>query len=133
MRRFLVVIIAGLTAACGNLPSGGREVVRFRSDPDGALATTSLGPSCVTPCQIEISRLDEFTVTFSKAGYASRTVGVSSSVPSLSGGVTLAPGVRVGFINQSSMQDPTGSFRREHQPNPVVVTLEPAGVTGTGQ
>lgn len=130
MRIALLVLAALPLAACANLPSGGRNTVRFISEPEGALATTSLGPSCTTPCRLSISRLEEFSVTFTLDGHEPRTVNVVSREPALSGGVRTEVGgigVRVGLINQSSMQDPTGQFRREHTPNPVEVVLRPVG------
>lgn len=130
MRIVAAALAAMLLTACAGLPSGGRNTVRFVTEPAGALATTSLGPSCTTPCALSISRLDDFSVTFTLAGHEPRTVNVVSIEPRLSGGVRTeigGMGVRVGLVNQSSMQDPTGQFRREHTPNPVEAALRPAG------
>lgn len=130
--RLAAVALAGVAlASCTNLPSGGRNTVRFITEPAGALATTSLGPSCTTPCALPISRLDNFSVTFTLDGHESRTVDVASIEPRLSGGMRVTEvggyGVRVGLVNNSSMQDPAGNFRREHTPNPVEAVLPRAG------
>lgn len=46
------------------------------SEPQGAVAASSLGANCETPCALEISADAPFTVTFTHPGYASATVGV---------------------------------------------------------
>jgi hypothetical protein len=61
----------------------------FDSDPKGAEAKTSVGPSCQTPCTLEIPTKDPFTVTFSHEGYAAQTVPVQ--IEKKEGAVTLSP------------------------------------------
>ena len=115
-----------MLAACANLPSGGRQSVRFQSQPDGALVTTSLGPSCITPCALDLSRFDGFEAVFTKPGYASGKVLVASIFsPARSDGVTIAPGVRFGLTERNSLSDPGANFRRELVPNPVRLVLVP--------
>ena len=124
--KWCVPAMVLLLSACANLPSGGRQTVRLVSQPEGALATTSLGPSCVTPCALEMSRFDGFAVTFTKSGYASQTVNVASILsPGRSDGVTLAPSIRFGLSDRNSLSDAGANFRRELLPNPVAVTLDP--------
>jgi hypothetical protein len=129
MIRALLACAALLGASgCAGLPSGGRNTVRFVSDPPGALATTSLGPSCTTPCALAISRLDDFEVSFALAGHATRSVRVRSveqetpGIRSEVGGVT----VRFGTIERPDLQDQR-QFRRIHAPNPVEVALPRLG------
>jgi hypothetical protein len=55
-------------------------MVQFESEPPGAEAKTSLGQSCRTPCSLEVSG-DEFTVTFTLAGYQPETVPVRRVAP----------------------------------------------------
>ena len=71
------------------------------SDPQGAQAATSLGSGCETPCAMEISTNEPFTVTFTHPGYAPTTVNVR-----------MQPG-------QPGVSDPKFS------PNPVFVQLTP--------
>jgi hypothetical protein len=71
------------------------------SDPQGALAATSLGSGCETPCAMEIPADGPFTVTFTHPGYASTTVDIR-----------MQPG-------QPGVSDPKFS------PNPVFVQLAP--------
>ncbi|OQW52655.1 hypothetical protein [Candidatus Raskinella chloraquaticus] len=125
-RWCLAGLIMAVLAGCANLPSGGRQPVRFLSQPEGALVTTSLGPSCVTPCTLDLSRFDGFEAVFTKAGYASGKVLVASIFsPGRSDGVTIAPGIRFGLTERNSLSDPGANFRRELVPNPVQIVLEP--------
>lgn len=50
--------------------------LQLESEPAGADAKTSLGPSCRTPCALPISPGPNFTVTFTLDGYQPQTVSV---------------------------------------------------------
>lgn len=129
MRALAVIVAASAMSGCGLLEDRGSPVT-FVSEPPGATARTSLGPSCVTPCRLDISRLDAFTVTFERAGFAPRDVRVLSIEDSAEqqGGLrTTVGGVGVRFGVANSEPAPLGPRvgRRVHTPNPVVVRLEP--------
>src|SRR5262249_18390348 len=51
--------------------------VQVESEPAGAEAKASVGPSCRTPCALSIASTNPFTVTFTLAGYESLTVPVA--------------------------------------------------------
>jgi hypothetical protein len=51
--------------------------VQVESEPAGAEAKSSTGPSCRTPCSLTVATADPFTVTFTLAGYESQTVPVA--------------------------------------------------------
>jgi hypothetical protein len=51
--------------------------VQVESEPAGAEAKSSTGPSCRTPCALTIASANPFTVTFTLAGYESQTVPVA--------------------------------------------------------
>jgi hypothetical protein len=51
--------------------------IQVESEPAGAEAKSSVGPSCRTPCTLSVATAKEFTVTFSLTGYQSQTVPVS--------------------------------------------------------
>jgi hypothetical protein len=84
-------------------PTGGGASVLFNgtidldSEPHGAQVATSLGSGCETPCALEISANEPFTVTFTHPGYAPTTINIR-----------LQPG-------QAGISDPKFS------PNPVFV------------
>ena len=51
--------------------------LQLESQPPGAEAKTSLGPSCRTPCSLSLKSGSDFTVTFALDGYEPQTVGVA--------------------------------------------------------
>jgi hypothetical protein len=53
------------------------STVQVESEPAGAEAKSSTGPSCRTPCALTIASANPFTVTFTLAGYESQTVPVA--------------------------------------------------------
>lgn len=78
--------------------------IQMESEPPGAEARTSVGPSCRTPCSLNVATTAEFSVTFALEGYLPQTVSV---VPAPSGDPREAGGLRF-------------------DPNPVYAQLEPA-------
>jgi hypothetical protein len=101
MRAIPVVVLTAAAlslAGCGavNLdwfssapPKAVNVMLDFDSDPKGAEAKTSVGPSCQTPCTLEIPTKDPFTVTFSHEGYKAETVPIQ--IEKKEGAVTLSP------------------------------------------
>ena len=97
--------------------SGGANVsLTIESDPPGADAKISLGPSCRTPCMIPVPADREFTVNYSLNGYLPQVVpvrprGGGDPATDLAAG---APG-GVGYAAQAELT-----------PNPVYTQLQPA-------
>ena len=118
MNRVIVVVTCGFTlAGCTSwswspnldfLPKAEPEkvTVQFQSEPAGAEAKTSAGPSCKTPCSLPMVADKEFSVTFALAGYQPQTVPVQVNRPEGSGADSVA---EINII-----------------PNPVYVELDPA-------
>jgi hypothetical protein len=52
------------------------ETLAIESEPPGAEAKTSLGQSCLTPCQFSVQPGSEFSVMLALKGYQSQTVSV---------------------------------------------------------
>jgi hypothetical protein len=87
MSRLIVVVAWGLMlAACSatmpnlNLDfmksSPQAETLAIKSEPPGAEAKTSLGQSCLTPCQLSVQPGSEFSVMLALRGYQPQTVSV---------------------------------------------------------
>src|SRR3954470_4135952 len=58
--------------------SGGSSVsLTIESDPPGADAKTSIGPSCRTPCMIPVPADRSFTVNYSLNGYLPQVIQVA--------------------------------------------------------
>ena len=63
------------------LSSGANVSLTIESDPPGADAKTSLGPSCRTPCMIPVPADRSFTVNYSLNGYLPQVVRSARAVP----------------------------------------------------
>jgi hypothetical protein len=99
------------------------STVDFDSVPSGAEVRTSLGPGCVTPCSLVISKKDEFVATFTKPGYVPEQVEVKHEVSQAGAGATTA-NVLIGGVIGLGVDAASGAVW-EHVPNPVKVTLKP--------
>jgi hypothetical protein len=90
VRSTCAVAIAGLgLASCSTWSMPGFDSLKpkptttlllIESNPAGVLAKTSLGPSCKTPCTLQIGSGNDFTVTFTMDGYVSQTLPVHSTM-----------------------------------------------------
>ena len=87
MSRLIAVVAWGLMlAACSaTMPNLNldfmksapqAEMLTIESEPPGAEAKTSLGQSCLTPCQLSVQPGSEFSVMLALRGYQPRTVSV---------------------------------------------------------
>jgi len=115
--------IAVLCAGCSTVTRGVTSQVQVVSNPSGATAHTSMGYQCMTPCTIQVSRKDEFTVTVSKAGYHSAEMPVRTQLAG-AGAAGFAGNVILGGVVGMGVDAATGATL-EHFPNPVNVTLTP--------
>jgi hypothetical protein len=73
---FADVDMSKFTVDAGDLISGNLRL-ELESEPAGAEAKTSLGPSCRTPCALWIKPGSDLTVTFALDGYQPQTVAVA--------------------------------------------------------
>jgi hypothetical protein len=96
--------------------SGGANVsLTIESDPPGADAKTSLGPSCRTPCMIPVPADRAFTVNYSLNGYLPQVIQVGPR-----SGAETSVDVAGGTENYGAPSMP------EVAPNPVYAQLQPA-------
>ena len=124
MFKLLVCVAAGLAVSgCATVTRGTTEQVQITSEPSGADVRTSMGPTCITPCTLQVSRKDEFTVTVSKPGFVEENVPVRTQVAG-SGVAGFAGNVLIGGVIGMGADAYTGATL-EHVPNPVSVTLRP--------
>ncbi|MGH7020110.1 MAG: translation initiation factor 2 [Brevundimonas sp.] len=123
--------LAGLSVslpACATITRGTTQEFVIESSPPGARAATSNGFSCeATPCTFRMPRKDAFTVTIAREGYAEQTHSIESKM-SGGGGAALAGNLIVGGLIGAGV-DATSGALNDLTPNPLVVTLEPAGAT----
>lgn len=124
MRSVSFVCLAGLAlAGCATVTRGTTNQMQIVSEPAGATARTSLGHQCSTPCTLQVSRKDEFSVTFNLPGYEEQTVVVKTQLAG-AGAAGFAGNIIVGGIVGMGVDAATGSTL-EHVPNPVSVVLRP--------
>jgi PEGA domain len=115
---------AVLLSACATVTRGTTSQVQIRSEPSGALATTSLAHTCTTPCTLTVNRKDEFVVTFNLEGYQEQSVEVKTRIAG-EGAAGFAGNVLVGGVVGMGVDAATGSSL-EHVPNPISVILQKA-------
>lgn len=85
--RFFVFVTAGvMLAGCSSTSTPSMDffkskpvevALQLESTPPGATATTSLGPSCKTPCSVSVAASENFTVTYALNKFQSATVPVT--------------------------------------------------------
>jgi len=99
------LLLAGCSFTLGNLFSdfsGPSKTLQVQSAPPGAVATASVGPSCQTPCALDLPAWGDFTLTFTLDGFVPQIVPIKYQRP-------------------EALIDQTAGFI----PNPVTVALEP--------
>lgn len=119
----LVIPAISALAGCGTVTRGATEQVQILSNPPDAVATTSLGHSCRTPCTLMIGRKDEFTVSVRKDGFQPAQVPVTTEVAG-AGGAAFAGNILLGGVVGMGTDAITGAALG-HAPNPVSVALVP--------
>lgn len=82
-----------------------------------------MGHVCVTPCTLQFSRKDEFSIVFSKPGFHSAQIDVKTRVAA-GGAAGFAGNVLLGGVVGMGVDAVSGATL-EHFPNPVTVSLVP--------
>lgn len=124
MRNMLVLGIALCLGGCATMVRGADEEVAMNSEPAGAAVRTNVGLSCPsTPCTIAVPRKSDFTATFAKEGFKEQQVAVGTKL-SGGGAAGMAGNVLAGGVIGIGVDAATGAAM-DHDPNPVLVKLEP--------
>ena len=123
MRVFIAAVAIAALGGCATVTRGTTSQVQIVSEPTGATVRTSMGHQCTTPCTLQMSRKDEFSVVFSKEGYEDQTIPVRTQVAG-AGAAGFAGNVIAGGIIGMGVDAATGSTL-EHVPNPVSAVLNP--------
>ena len=125
MRSLLVVpLLTVAMVGCATVKRGPTETFEVRSSPRGAAVSSTTGWECVTPCTVKVARRGDFVVTVRKEGYVTQTRSVES-VPVTEGKKGLKDRIGVDTTWIGGATDLVTGANREHQPNPLVVELEP--------
>ncbi|MBY0422323.1 MAG: PDZ domain-containing protein [Parvularculaceae bacterium] len=98
MNRALTLVCIILAATgCGTVVRGTKQGVKFQSEPPGAAVTVIRAQkektrwTCVSPCELQLSRKRDFNVTFELDGYKPATARLASRIGA-KGGATAIPG-----------------------------------------
>jgi len=123
MRRVFAVTATKLAAVslilggCSSMPSldmfksePPAATLKLESEPSGAMAKTSAGPGCVTPCAVVVPAKGSLTVTYTLDKFQPATVAINA-------------------VEIPADQNPegTGAPGVGFDPNPAFAQLEPAG------
>ncbi|MDH4071559.1 MAG: PEGA domain-containing protein [Gammaproteobacteria bacterium] len=123
--KLSILSLALVMTGCASITRGTKEAFVIETTPPGATATLSDGMTCQTPCSVKVKRRGDFVVTLEKAGYETIESTVTSSVDG-AGAAGMAGNVLVGGIIGAGIDAGTGAMH-SHKPNPLSVTLVPAG------
>ena len=122
----LTCALLGLVAlgGCATAVRGATEMFSVQTTPPGALASSSTGWECTTPCKVTVKRRGDFVVLLRKEGYVDETVKVRSVPVATKRSMRERVGADVGWIGEAA--DFATGANYEHTPNPLDVTLVPA-------
>lgn len=126
--NLLIAVIGAVSlSACATVTRGSNDKVEFTSDPSGATITTEdvqgkeLSQSCVTPCELKLSRKRTFDITYTLEGYETQVLRIE---PKLSGGgaAGMAGNVLIGGVIGAAVDGSTGAMNNL-EPNPLNAVL----------
>lgn len=109
MQKVTIMALAVLSlAGCATVTRGTKQGVKFLSEPPGANVTVvrvtkeKLRYSCVSPCELQLSRKRDFSVTFEHDGYKPVTARLASRLSAKGAAATtvgnFVAGGGVGFL-----------------------------------
>ncbi len=116
-----------MLGGCASVARGTTETISISSTPAGAEAIVSgldAPLTCVTPCAVVAKRNADISMTIQKQGFEPQVVQLTKDVPA-SGAAGFAGNLLLGGIVGMGVDAYTGAAT-DHQPNPVIVTLQPA-------
>ena len=120
---FLFLLVFGLSG-CASVTRGVNEDVVIHYQPEDATVTTSLNHQCqMSPCTVQVSRKQPFTVRAAKPGYVTQVIEVKTKVAG-AGAAGFAGNVIVGGVVGMGVDAATGATL-DHVPNPVIINLVP--------
>lgn len=132
MKKFvpLLALVAFSLASCSTVTRGTKQGVKFISEPEGAAVTVvrvtgdNLRYSCVSPCELQLSRKRDFNVTFELASHKPATARLASRLGAKGAAAAVAgnfvAGGAVGFIVDAG----TGA-NMQLKPDPMRAKLVP--------
>jgi hypothetical protein len=120
--------LCALAGGCASVTRGTTENLSIASTPSGAEAIISgleNPTACITPCSVVVKRNADISVTIQKPGFEPQVVPLTREIQG-AGAAGFAGNVIAGGLVGMGVDAVTGAAR-DHKPNPVIVTLQPAG------
>lgn len=131
VRAFIAAGLVAAVAGCATVTRGTNSQVQIQSEPPGADVRTSTGFTCTTPCTMTVGRKDEFTVSFSKAGYEPEQVDLKTRIAGEGAAAGVVGNAILGGVIGMAADAASGATL-EHTPNPLKVILYPKGKKPAG-
>lgn len=113
-----------LLPSCATVTRGTNEDFTVETTPSGAIVELSNGLSCTsTPCTMKVPRKGDFVATVSKEGYETVEATVEAKL-SGNGTTGFLGNALIGGVIGAGVDASSGAML-DHQPNPLIITLEP--------
>ena len=121
--KALSLLLALGLSGCATLEHGTLDDVSVVTDPPGADVVSSSGTICTSPCRVSGARQEAFSITVSKAGYATQTL-TSEAKPDTAA-IAGASDLKASADALGRVIDVQDGSHYTHEPKAFVVKLEP--------
>ncbi|MEM8796719.1 MAG: translation initiation factor 2 [Pseudomonadota bacterium] len=126
MKPIVIACAALMLSGCATITRGTSNDIVINYEPANAKVVTSFGHECEqSPCEFEIKRKEEFSITATAPGFQKETVDVKTRIAK-SGAAGFAGNALLGGIIGAGVDAANGATL-EHYPNPVDIKLVPEG------
>lgn len=140
MLRVILMGVALAAAGCATVARGTSEQIQFDTVPSGAEVRVTVNSpfatsepqqpdapppqtlACVTPCVLQVKRIDRLAVTMTKAGYETESFPITPQASGEGVGGSVLGNALIGGAIGLVVDSASGSML-DHCPNPVRVTL----------
>lgn len=139
--RIVAMGFALIAGGCASIARGTSEQVAFDTAPSGAevrvvipslagqqdqqgLAIAPATMACVTPCVLQVRRVDKMAVTITKPGFENESFALNPEASGAGVGTAVLGNALLGGLVGAAVDGVSGAML-DHCPNPVRITLRP--------
>jgi hypothetical protein len=135
MRIIFAAALCVALGGCASITQGAVETITIISTPPGVDAQITgldspIDTRCTTPCSFVAQRTDNVSVIFRKEGYETQDAHLKIT-SSVSGSLAVGGNVIAGGLPGIAVDTYSGGAYH-HEPNPVMVTMQPNGPPRNG-
>ena len=147
--RIVAMGLALAAGGCASIARGTSEQVAFDTSPSGAevrvvipsiagtqdqqgLAIAPAAMGCVTPCVLQVRRVDKMAVTITKPGFENESFALNPEASGAGVGTAVFGNALIGGFVGAAVDGVSGAML-DHCPNPVRITLRPLSAAGRGR